>query len=358
MSQTIHHPSPAQAFDFFNLYFGKSIAKRYVFAINEYAEAIAEQVDIDGYIDDFTPAKSWKGKPVFKLSAIASDSLIISCVTASYPTSALLKLQAAGIRHYMDYFSLADASQGRLPQVQAIAATRQDYEQHAANYRAIRQRLHDETSRDIFDLLLDFRRNGDLRPMRVFEYAADRQYFEPFLGLGTDEIFVDGGGFDGYTSLEFARRCPDFAAIHVFEPSAKMLAVAREKLAATPRVTFHQLGLYNSPATLSFDASEGSASRISESGSDSIEVAKLDDVVGDKVTLIKLDLEGAELAALQGARQHILDDHPKLAIAVYHQPADFWQIPEFILGLRQDYTLHLRHYTEGWTETVMFFIPA
>ncbi len=48
---------------------------------------------------------------------------------------------------------------------------------------------------------------------------------------------------------------------------------------------------------------------------------------------------------------------PKLAVAVYHDPAHFWQVPEIILGVRNDYNVHLRHYTEGWTETVMVFVP-
>jgi hypothetical protein len=72
---------------------------------------------------------------------------------------------------------------------------------------------------------------------------------------------------------------------------------------------------------------------------------------------IKMDLEGWELKALQGAVRHIREDHPKLAIAVYHHPSDFWRIPEFILSIRDDYDLYLRHYTEGWSETVMYFVP-
>jgi hypothetical protein len=137
-----------------------------------------------------------------------------------------------------------------------------------------------------------------------------------------------------------------------------MLTVARTNLAGLARVTYHPLGLYDRAASLSFDASGGSASRITESGTESIAVGRMDDAVNEAVSFIKLDLEGAEQAALKGAKDHILADHPKLAVAVYHRPEDFWKIPRYILGLRDDYKLYLRHYTEGWTETVMFFIPA
>ena len=62
--------------------------------------------------------------------------------------------------------------------------------------------------------------------------------------------------------------------------------------------------------------------------------------------------------ALQGAQGHIKNGHPILAIAVYHTVSDFWRIPEYVLSLRPDYRIFLRHYTEGWSETVMYFIPA
>ena len=70
-----------------------------------------------------------------------------------------------------------------------------------------------------------------------------------------------------------------------------------------------------------------------------------------------MDLEGWELKALAGAKKHILEDHPKLAIAVYHHPSDFWRVFEFVISLRQDYKIFLRHYTESWTETIMYFVP-
>lgn len=119
-------------------------------------------------------------------------------------------------------------------------------------------------SRRVFDKLMTFRLTGNLAAMADFEYAAERQYFEPFVELGTDEVFVDGGGFDGFTTEEFARRCSDYAAIHFFEPSTNVMAKAKEKLTHLARINFHGLGLYEERAILRFDADSGSASRISK----------------------------------------------------------------------------------------------
>jgi hypothetical protein len=86
-------------------------------------------------------------------------------------------------------------------------------------------------------------------------------------------------------------------------------------------------------------------------------VTTIDAKISGPVSFIKMDLEGWEMNAIAGAKQCISNNHPKLAIAVYHNAADFWKIPELILSMRSDYDLYLRHYTEGWSETVMYFIP-
>lgn len=342
---------------FSELFLGDVSQKRYVYGINEYSACLSKLVNIDGFIDDYTDKNVWLGKPVKTLGDIDSDALVVSCVTANLPITALNKLQESGIHQYGDYISLADNSDSRLPQIQAITQTRIDYKKHAARYNWLRHHLSDEISCKAFDSVMDFRLNGNLQAMIDFEYAVDRQYFEPFLSLKNGEVFVDGGGFDGFTTIEFAKRCPNYSTIHFFEPSQKMLKVAQANLAKLRNIQYYELGLYDKKITLSFDSSAGSASRIAENGNEYINVESLDDVISQAVSFIKLDLEGAELNALKGCEKHILSNHPKLAVAVYHHPSDLWRIPSYILSLRSDYKIYLRHYTEGWAETVMFFIP-
>lgn len=336
---------------------GDAIA-RYAYGINELSAAVAEVVDIDGFIDDYTEIDDFMGKPIFKLKDIASDSWVVSCVTNARPTTALNKLSEAGIKSFVDYFAFADASGGRLMNVAAIEDTRKDYHLNSNKYNWIRAMLADDESKTVFDDVIGFRRQADIDLMRAYKYAADRQYFEDFLPLSDGEVFVDGGGYDGFTSIEFEKRCPQYGAIHFFEPSEATLNDAKENLKNYHNIVFHQLGLFSNSAVLKFDSGSGSASKISENGSVQITVDSLDNVVNDKVTFVKLDLEGAELSALEGMKSHIAKDHPKLAVAVYHHPSDFWKIPEFLLKIRSDYKIYLRHYTESWTETVMYFIPV
>ncbi len=47
----------------------------------------------------------------------------------------------------------------------------------------------------------------------------------------------------------------------------------------------------------------------------------------ERVDFIKMDIEGAEVEAIEGARETIAKYHPRMAIAAYHQPDDPVSIP-------------------------------
>ncbi len=88
-----------------------------------------------------------------------------------------------------------------------------------------------------------------------------------------------------------------------------------------------------------------------------IEVTSIDKVLqGKEATFIKMDIEGSELAALQGAKETIQKYRPKLAISLYHKPEDMLEIPNYILNIVPDYKLYLRHYATNLWETVLYAI--
>ena len=50
------------------------------------------------------------------------------------------------------------------------------------------------------------------------------------------------------------------------------------------------------------------------------------DDIKEKITFIKTDIEGAEYSAIKGARNHIINEHPKMAIPIYYGNKDIWRI--------------------------------
>jgi FkbM family methyltransferase len=193
--------------------------------------------------------------------------------------------------------------------------------------------------------------------LKDYTYRPTEQYFDSICPTAPNDVFVDCGGFDGDTTEQFIKRCPNFKRVWIFEPSEANLQKAKLRLTGIRDINFIAKGVSDVPGTLKFNAEAGSASAVSETGENTIVVTTIDNEINDHVTFIKMDLEGWELKALEGSRGHIERDHPKMAIAVYHRASDFLKIPEFVLNIRHDYKIYLRHYTEGWTETVMYFVP-
>lgn len=69
-----------------------------------------------------------------------------------------------------------------------------------------------------------------------------------------------------------------------------------------------------------------------------------------------MDIEGAELPALIGAEKTILSCKPKLAISIYHNEDDLWNIPYYIYQKYPWYQLFIRHYTKITTETILYAV--
>ena len=75
-----------------------------------------------------------------------------------------------------------------------------------------------------------------------------------------------------------------------------------------------------------------------------------------KIDFIKMDIEGAEVAALTGAKETIIKYKPKLAISVYHKIEHYYQIPLFINSLNLNYKFYLDHFSPGRSESILFGI--
>lgn len=331
---------------------------RYVVGRNPQTAFLRERLTIDGLIDDRAPSGSlWHGLPVLRMAEVPASAWVLNASTSIAPVSVQKALRRAGLERTLDLADLLavpECPAGLVPDF--VAGQRTEVGLHRESWIGLHERLADAESRQVLTDVLRFRLTADPASMADYTVRFEDQYFEDFLGL-RDETFVDAGGYDGDTTEQFCSRVPDYRKVHFFEPSAVNMVAARRRLARFGRIEFHQTGLSDSRAELCFDAASGSASSVSDAGSERIEVDCLDDLVQEPVSFIKMDLEGWELHALRGAAGHIRHDRPKLAISVYHQASHFREVCDLVLGLHPDYQVRLRHYTEGWSETVMFFTP-
>ncbi len=73
-----------------------------------------------------------------------------------------------------------------------------------------------------------------------------------------------------------------------------------------------------------------------------------------RVDFLKMDIEGYELKALEGASNTLKKYKPKLAISVYHKNSDIIDIPKFINNLNIGYKLFMDNYTIHKEETILY----
>jgi hypothetical protein len=73
---------------------------------------------------------------------------------------------------------------------------------------------------------------------------------------------------------------------------------------------------------------------------------------------VKMDIEGAELDALAGARALLARQRPRLAISVYHRPEHLWEIPRAILAAQPGYRLFFGHHMPVKWESVIYAVHS
>jgi FkbM family methyltransferase len=339
-----------------DLFLEESKVKKYLMGINDVSSQLCKLVSVDGFVDDFTSKEKFLGLPIIRAEDIPKKSVVVSCSLAIWPITIANLLSNQGVDH-ISVLDLMDDKRLNI-KIPFFDSFRLEYEKNKPFYENLQKHLQDEKSKATLRDIVNYRVDGDLDSMKKYNVNVKTQYFEDFLKFQSGDIFVDVGGFDGMTSLEFIKRCPNYGHIYILEPSEENFKKVVENLKNYERISVVRKGLSDKKQVLSFSDSLGSKSGISEDGNIKIKVDLLDHIVKDGITFIKMDIEGAESDAISGAANSILKNHPFLAISVYHKPEDIRKIFEQICNIRNDYNIYLRHYTEGTDETVMFFIPV
>lgn len=220
----------------------------------------------------------------------------------------------------------------------------------------------DPRSREVLAAVVRHRLTLASEPLEGVVEQGHAQWFDPaFLPRQKKSVFVDGGAFDGDTVLGFVKAFGNgYGRIHAFELDPEVAARARERTRAIRGVTIHNVGLSDRSGTVPYRRTGGTDGSIAAAtgGEQQVAIGTIDATVPERVSFLKLDVEGEEARSLRGARRHIIEDRPTIAIALYHKAHDLWDLPRRILDYSPSYRLHLRHYTDVAYETIAYAIPS
>ncbi len=225
-------------------------------------------------------------------------------------------------------------------------------------YESAFQLYPDESSRQI---LLNRMKTYLFREEFPAYEDIGEMYFPEQITFTDTEVFVDAGLFTGDTTELFIKKVAGkYEHIYGFEIDPKNLAMAQDNLDKYHNVTIVGQGLSDTTISAKANLGLGMGSNLNADAVDTVSLTSLNaffKTLGEtakKPTFIKMDIEGAELAALRGAKEIISEYKPKLAIAAYHKPEDMYQLPLIIKEMNPDYKLMLRHYSRYMWETVLY----
>lgn len=234
---------------------------------------------------------------------------------------------------------------------------------HPQEVMSCLQLFKDESSKNIYIASIRQRLTLESSWIQEIYKPLKLQYFDPeLISLSKHEAFVDGGAYDGDTLKQFLRISRNkYDAVYCFEPDPKTykeLSVAAG-LKNNHKITLYPYALGRKESVLKFKYNLGLGSRLSNSGDTNVRVVSLDKILKDKVvTFIKMDIEGAEVEALKGARQIITQQKPTLAICVYHKSADLWEIPMYIKSLGVYENIYLRKYDDSVFDIICYALKS
>lgn len=224
-----------------------------------------------------------------------------------------------------------------------------------------------------FELLCDLQSKKTLLNVIKYRLLLNKKYIDAIkksikeeyydnkiVKFTNKEIFIDGGAYNGDTLIKFKKLINNnFIHIYAFEPDSFLfdqLKITHNSMNDS-RITILNYALGDKKNKLKFTNDGSPGSRLSKRGKLLVDVVTLDNILSKiPVTMIKLDIEGAETKALLGSKELIKKHRPKLAICIYHNPSDLWEIPIFIKSLLPDYKLYIRHYGDYIYDTICYAI--
>lgn len=235
---------------------------------------------------------------------------------------------------------------------------------HINDFVWLYEKLEDDSSKFLLHAILNNFINYDFTSLQKTLNQKYHHYFDfDILPKMKEEVFADIGSYTGDTILDFIKCYGEnsYKKIYCYEITTDIIPTLKNNLINYKNIEIKSLAVSNKSKTLYVDenSTSNSANKTKNKGKIKIEAKSLDEDVKEKISLIKMDIEGDEELALMGAKKHIQNDTPKLLISLYHNNNHYFKLPKLIYSYNKNYKFYLRNYGGNLypTEIVLFAIP-
>ena len=177
-----------------------------------------------------------------------------------------------------------------------------------------------------------------------------------------DDVVFDCGSCIGEISMVFAAFVGKMGKVYLFDPIPLHNKYSQIQIDKNPKLTdvmvINELGVSN--VSKKFNGVTKDVDSISPGGCaiDNFDAVSIDDFVKsnniNRLDYIKMDIEGAEIDALNGATESIKKFKPKLAISAYHKGSHLWEIPELILKINPNYKIYFEQHLPFECDAIVY----
>jgi len=220
---------------------------------------------------------------------------------------------------------------------------------HIDDYVWLYNNLKDYRSKKVLSAILLNWYNFDFETLNSSIEKNYPHYFDlDIIKCDKEEVIVDLGSYTGDSILDYMKYygTNNYKRIYCYEITPESFNILKNNLSYYPNIKFVQKAASDKEEKLYINKNiiDNSANIVDNNGDIEIDATTIDNDIKEKITMIKMDIEGSEQKALIGCTNHIKNDHPKLLISVYHNHEDLWKIPIMIRNISKDYDFYLRYY--------------
>ncbi len=250
-------------------------------------------------------------------------------------------------QEYRDMWGTLDVTENRYD---VITNRVKELKEHREDFIWLYDRLGDWRSKIVLCSMLYNWITFDLDYIDVMKERNFADYYDLDLVKCDDqEVVVDLGAWIGDSVEGYINVYGKYRKIYCYEIDASSMEEMKKNLNKYSGIEYRNkaVGSKNSMGGYAVCNPQSTINRITDDpAGEEIEIVSLDEDIREKITLIKMDIEGAEQDALTGCIRHIREEKPKLLISVYHNNEDIWKIPKMIYDMNEDYQFYLR--SNGW----------
>ena len=220
-------------------------------------------------------------------------------------------------------------------------------------------RLGDVESKNVLFAILSNWIDFDFVSLTKYPSICPEYFDQRVFPIRKDEVFVDMGAYIGDTAVFFINEYMTYKRIYSYEITPLTFAVMKKNLKWLKNIELRQKAAGDKPGVMYLkQALEPGSNSLTDQGEIEIEVVRIDDDIQEPVTFIKMDIEGAERAALVGCKEQIQKNYPHLAICTYHGYEDIILIPKLIDEIAPGYKFFMRYHASNRTPTEFMILAV